>query len=153
MKDRKPLRVILIIFVLAIVVAQFVPVTRDNPPVGADFDGAVAVEQVLKKSCYDCHSNETIWPWYSYVAPASWLVASDVSEARKKLDLSDWGLMPSEKQARVAEAVWEEVAKGDMPLSQYLLMHSDAKPTDADKAVLRDWAGGGTTQPSEAEEE
>ena len=153
MKNRKPFRVILIIFVLAIVVAQFVPVTRDNPPVGADFDGAVAVKQVLKKSCYDCHSNETVWPWYSYVAPASWLVASDVSEARKKLDLSDWGLMPSEKQARVAEAVWEEVAKGDMPLSQYLLMHSDAKPTDADKAVLRDWAGGGTTQPSEAEEE
>jgi hypothetical protein len=153
MKDRKPLRVILIIFVLAIVVAQFVPVTRDNPPVMADFDGADAVKQVLKESCYDCHSNETIWPWYSYVAPASWLVASDVDEARQKLNFSDWGLMTAEKRTRVAEAVWEEVDKGEMPLSQYLLMHSDAKPTEADKAVLRDWAGSGTAQPSEAMEE
>ncbi|MCX6835926.1 MAG: heme-binding domain-containing protein [candidate division Zixibacteria bacterium] len=149
MKNRKPLRLILIVVVVAIVVAQFVPVTRDNPPVKSDFDGPVAVKQVLKKSCYDCHSNETIWPWYSYVAPVSWLVASDVSEARQKLNFSDWGVMSSEKQARIAEAVWDEVEKGDMPLSQYLLLHSDAKPTDADKVVLRGWAGGGTTQPSE----
>ena len=153
MKNRKPFRLILTILLVTIVVAQFVPVTRDNPPAMADFDGAAAVKQVLKKSCYDCHSNETIWPWYSYVAPASWLVASDVDEARHKLNFSDWGLMTAEKQARVAEAVWEEVEKGDMPLSQYLLMHSDAKPTDADKAVLRDWAGGGTGHADEVEEE
>jgi hypothetical protein len=153
MKNRKPLRLFLIVLLAAIVVAQFVPVTRDNPPVKADFNGAVAVRQVLKKSCYDCHSNETIWPWYSYVAPASWLVASDVDEARQKLNFSDWGLMSAEKHTRVAEAVWDEVEKGDMPLSQYLWMHSDAKLTDSDKTVLRDWAGGGTTQPSEPEEE
>ena len=153
MKDRKPLRVILIILVVAIVVAQFVPVTRDNPPVGADFDGAVAVKQILKKSCYDCHSSETIWPWYSYVAPVSWLVASDVSEARQKFSFSDWGLMSPEKQARVAEAVWDEVEKGEMPLGAYLIMHSDAKLTDADRVVLRDWAGGGQKQTSERVEE
>jgi hypothetical protein len=80
-------------------------------------------------------------------------VASDVDEARHKLNFSDWGLMSSEKRARVAEAVWEEVEKGDMPLSQYLLMHSDAKPTDADKVVLRDWAGGSAEQKTEPMEE
>jgi len=153
MKNRKTLRLILVVVVVAIVVAQFVPVTRDNPPVSADFDGAVAVKQVLKKSCYDCHSNETVWPWYSYVAPGSWLVVSDVDEARRKLNFSDWGSMSTEKRTRVAEAVWEEVDKGDMPLSQYLLMHSDAKPTEADKAVLRDWAGGGKAGESERGEE
>jgi hypothetical protein len=153
MKNRKPLRLFLIVLLAAIVVAQFVPVTRDNPPVESDFDGTLAVKQVLEKSCYDCHSNETIWPWYSYVAPVSWLVASDVSEARQVFSFSDWGSMSPEKQARIAEAAWDEVEKGDMPLSQYLLMHSDAKLTDADKAILHDWAGGGTTQPSGAVKE
>jgi hypothetical protein len=151
MKNRRPFRFIFIIVVIGIVVAQFVPVTRDNPPVAADFDGDPTVKGVLKKSCYDCHSNETIWPWYSYVAPMSWLVASDVEEARQKLNFSDWGTMPPEKQAHAADEMWEEVEKREMPLAVYLLAHSDAKMSDADRAILKTWSG--TAKSGESEEE
>jgi hypothetical protein len=153
MKNRKTLRFILIIVVVAIVVAQFVQVTRDNPAVRADFNGDAAVKAVIMKSCYDCHSNETVWPWYSYVAPMSWLVASDVEEARQKLNFSDWGMMSVEEQAHMGREIWGEVKEGGMPLPQYLFIHRDAKLTDADKAVLQTWAAGGATsgvtQPSE----
>jgi hypothetical protein len=156
MKNRRAIKFVLIIVIVAVVVAQFVPVTRDNPPVTADFNGDAAVKAVLKKSCYDCHSNESVWPWYSYVAPTSWLVASDVTEARDKLNFSNWGLMPVEEQEHAARQVWKEVDRGDMPLGMYLVMHSDAKPTDADKAVLQAWAGGtksGAVQSAVPEEE
>jgi len=155
MKKRKRLRLILTILVIAIIAAQFIPVTRDNPPVKADFNGAAAVKAVLKKSCYDCHSNQTVWPWYSQVAPMSWLVASDVHEARQKLNFSEWGMMPPAKHSRAAEEAWEEVEKGEMPMAVYLIMHSGAKSTEADKAVIREWAEGSaavdTTQLSESE--
>ena len=153
MKKRKPARLILTLLVVAVVVAQFVPVTRDNPPVGADFDGDAAVKAVLKKSCYDCHSNETVWPWYSYVAPVSWLVASDVTEAREKLNFSDWGQMSPENQAHASREVWKEIEKGEMPLGMYLLMHSEAVPTEADKVVIQNWAGGTAGQTAEPMEE
>ena len=153
MKKRKPARLILTLLVVAVVVAQFVPVTRDNPPVGADFDGDAAVKAVLKKSCYDCHSNETVWPWYSYVAPVSWLVASDVTEAREKLNFSDWGQMSPENQAHASREVWKEIEKGEMPLGMYLLMHSEAVLTEADKVVIQNWAGGTAGQTTEPTDE
>ena len=144
MKNRKVSRLILIVIVVAVVVAQIVPVTRDNPPIQADFNASPAVNQVLKKSCYDCHSNETVWPWYSYVAPVSWLVAGDVHDARKMLNFSNWGILPEQKIKRAPLNMWDEVDQGGMPLPMYLLMHRDARLTDADKAVIQAWAEGGT---------
>ena len=139
------MRLALLAIIVAIIVAQFVPVTRGNPPLQADFDDNLDVKRVLKKSCYDCHSDESVWPWYSYVAPVSWLVASDVQEAREKLNFSDWGLLSPERQSNARQEIWEEIEKGEMPLKMYLLMHSDAAPTDADKALIRDWSGGSST--------
>ena len=147
------MRTVLLLVIVLIVGAQFVPVTRDNPPVAADFDGDAAVKAVLKESCYNCHSNETTWPWYSRIAPVSWLVASDVSEAREKLNFSDWGLMAVENQAHASREMWKEVEKGEMPLTVYLLMHSEAELSEADKAVIRDWAGGTAGQTTEPMEE
>ena len=161
MKKKITLKNILIVLVVLIVVAQLVPVTRDNPPVQADFNDNAAVKLVLKKSCYDCHSNESVWPWYSNIAPVSWLVASDVHEARQKLNFSNWGLMTAARLKHAPDNMWDEVNEGGMPLPQYLLIHTDAKLTDADKAVIRAWAEGtapagttgDTTKPVEPEEE
>ncbi len=165
MKRKVTLRGILIVLVVLIVVAQLVPVTRDNPPIQSDFNDNAAVKQVLKKSCYDCHSNESVWPWYSYVAPVSWLVASDVHEARQKINFSNWGLMPATKQKLAPQNMLDEIDEGGMPLPIYLIMHSNAKLTDADKATIRAWVEGGTssdttgsttgdtTKPVEPEEE
>ncbi len=69
---------------------QLVPVNRSNPTVEADLEAPEAVTAVLRTACYDCHSNETHWPWYSYVAPVSWLVAHDVEEARSEFSFSHW---------------------------------------------------------------
>lgn len=132
--------VVLAAVVLVFVAIQLAPVERSNPPVVADFDGPPEVKTVLKESCYDCHSHEVRWPWYSRVAPASWLVAHDVEEAREHLNFSAWGTYDAKKRAKMIEDVWEEVEDGEMPLGKYLLLHSDARLTDQDRAILKRWA-------------
>ncbi len=127
----------LVVVLLAI---QLVPVDRTNPAVVADFDGPAEVRAVLATSCYDCHSHETRWPWYSRVAPVSWLVAHDVEEARDRLNFSQWGAYDAKRQAKLAEEMWEEVEEGAMPLKLYLLAHPDARLSEAAKATLRDWS-------------
>jgi len=126
--------------VVVLIAIQLVPVDRSNPPVVADFDGPAAVATVLETSCYDCHSHQTTWPWYSRVAPVSWLVAHDVEEARSHLNFSLWGSYDGKRQERLAEEIWEEVEDGEMPLAGYLLAHPDARLDEADKATLRDWS-------------
>jgi len=141
MKSPKKLRLAIFLILIVIVGVQLVPVTRDNPPVTADFNDPLDVKQILKKSCYDCHSNETVWPWYSHVAPSSWLVASDVHEARDHLCFSDWGQMSPDDQRAAKRAIWKQVSAGEMPPGEYLLMHSDATLTAPDTAIIHQWVG------------
>jgi hypothetical protein len=126
--------------VVILIAIQLVPVDRTNPPVVADFDGPSQVRAVLKASCYDCHSHETSWPWYSRVAPVSWLVAHDVEEARDHLNFSQWGSYEPKRRAKLAEEMWEEVEEGEMPLTSYLLAHPGARLSEASRAILRDWS-------------
>ena len=125
---------------LVFLVIQLVPLDRSNPPVEADLDAPADVKAVLKRACYDCHSNETAWPWYARVAPVSWLVAKDVREGRKHLNVSEWGKMSERKQAGAARAMWRELEDGRMPLPVYLPMHPEAKLSEADRAAVRAWA-------------
>lgn len=125
---------------IVFVAVQLVPVDRNNPPVVADFDGPADVESVLRTSCYDCHSHEVRWPWYSRVAPASWLVAHDVREARDHLNFSKWEILDAKHRAKMAEEMWEEVEERQMPLPMYLLAHPDARLTETAKATLRRWS-------------
>ena len=101
---------------------------------------AVHVRAVLERSCYDCHSHETRWPWYAWVAPTSWLLAWDVSEAREHLNFSTWNRYDAEKRRELLEEAWEEVEEGHMPLRIYLWLHPDAKLGDAERELLRDWS-------------
>ena len=134
------LRWLLLGIVLALIVLQFVPVERSNPPVEAEVPAPANVRAVLKQSCYDCHSNETRWPWYSHVAPVSWLVAHDVHEARKHLNFSTWNRYDAKRQARKLNAAWEEVEEGEMPLWYYQAVHRDAVLSAEDRALLHEWA-------------
>lgn len=124
------------------VAIQLVPVERSNPPVDHAFDAPAEVEEILRRACYDCHSNETRWPWYSRVAPVSWLVAWDVGEAREELNFSEWSQLPAEKQRKMMKEAWEEVDEGEMPLWYYLPAHPDANLTDREREILRAWARG-----------
>ncbi|MCU0305505.1 MAG: heme-binding domain-containing protein [Thermoanaerobaculales bacterium] len=128
------------LLVAALIVIQLIPVDRSNPPVVADFDGPPEVAAVLRASCYDCHSHETRWPWYSRVAPVSWLVVHDVDEGRDKMNFSRWGALDLDRRAKLAEEIWEEVEEGEMPLLAYRLAHPDARLTDGSRSLLRGWA-------------
>ncbi|MGE3344314.1 MAG: heme-binding domain-containing protein, partial [Vicinamibacterales bacterium] len=95
---------------------QLVPVTRDNPEDRRGPGAPPQVEAILKRACYDCHSNETVWPWYSRVAPVSWMVAYDVHEAREHLNFSDFQDLSEGTQVKVWAAVMKEIDEGRMPL-------------------------------------
>ena len=132
----------LIILIILFIAIQFIPVERENPPVIADFDGPSEVKDIFKISCYDCHSNETNWVWYTNIAPVSWLAARDVNVGRENLNFSDWGNIPHEKYAKVTEEIWEEIDKGTMPMKIHTIMHKDAILSDEQKVIIKEWALG-----------
>lgn len=125
----------------AFLAIQLVPgAGADNPPVEGVVDAPEEVVRILRQSCWDCHSNETEWPWYSHVAPASWLVRGDVAEARDELNFTAWDRYDADERVHAWEEVAEEVGDGNMPLPAYLFMHRDARLTDADRDALVAWA-------------
>lgn len=129
-----------IILVLALIAVQFVPVERANLPVESDAPMAAEVKTVIRRACYDCHSNETVWPWYSYVAPVSRLVAKDVREGRRELNFSEWNQYAENRRARKLKEIVEQVEKGKMPQWYYVMMHPDAKLSASDKELILKWA-------------
>ncbi len=142
-------RIGLLLLLLAIAI-QFVPVNRTNPAVDPNQDylkvsaAPAEVARLLKASCYDCHSNEAKYPWYSYVAPVSFLVQNHIQEGRSKLNFSTWGSNSSGQDlAEAAEEIPEVIAEGEMPLWDYQLMHPEAKLSDAEKRTLIDWFNSG----------
>lgn len=122
-----------------VIIIQLVPVARTNPPSDRPIVVPDTVGQILRRACYDCHSHETRWPWYAYVAPMSWLVASDVKKGREHVNFSTWGHYDSEEQAEKLGDIWEEVEDGEMPLKIYLPLHPDARLSDDDREILRMW--------------
>ena len=135
----------MILIVVLLVVIQFVPIKTpsNNVNISNDLvsveklDGDVSV--ILKTSCYDCHSNQTPYPWYSHVAPVSWLVANDVKEGRAKLNFSDWKLNNKRRKIRQLEDIKEQVQQGEMPMGIYTVIHKKAKLTESQKQLLVKW--------------
>ncbi|MCK6448368.1 MAG: heme-binding domain-containing protein [Planctomycetes bacterium] len=131
----KPKRIVLVL-VLLFVVLQLVPYGRDhtNPPVGGEPQwSSPRVRELAKRACFDCHSNETAWPWYSNVAPFSWLVQRDVDEGRGHLNFSTFATSGGD-----ADEAAELTSNGEMPPWFYLPLHPDAKLSDAEKRELAD---------------
>lgn len=91
---------------------------------------------VVARACENCHSNQTNWPWYSHVAPVSWLVAHDVKEAREALNFSEWAGYSAERQRKLLRESCSEVKEGEMPMSAYVLMHPEAKLTAGDVTAI-----------------
>jgi hypothetical protein len=124
---------------------QFVFVTHDNPPVVpsttiyAVESMPANVKSILERSCQDCHSNQTHWPWYSYVAPVSWLVTHDVHQARGKMNFSEWGAYSKKKQARELEEICNQLMDGDMPDGTYAFIHRHARLTPEERDAVCAW--------------
>lgn len=128
------------VLIVALVAIQFVPVDRTNPPVETEVPATAEVRSILRRACYDCHSHETVWPWYSRIAPISWLVAHDVNAGREELNLSTWNRYTTKQQLKKLKESWDEVAEGEMPPWMYLPPHPDARLSAEDQAALRAWS-------------
>ena len=139
-KTKKILTWLGVILGLALVAIQFVPVARANPPVDSAAPMPADVEAIARRACFDCHSNETVWPWYAYVAPVSWLVAHDVEEGRSELNFSTWDSYPADRLDHKMEELEEEVREGEMPLEIYVPLHPEARLSEAERDVLIQWA-------------
>lgn len=125
---------------LILIGIQFVPVDRTNPPVKSEVSAPSDVQAILRRSCYDCHSNETKWPWYSYVAPVSWFVADHIHEARGDMNFSEWPTFDFELQEHSFEDIEEQISEGKMPIRSYTLIHRDARLSQVDRDALLRWA-------------
>ena len=113
---------------------QLLPVgaPRSNPPIVAEpaWDSP-RTRQLFARACADCHSNSTIWPWYSEVAPASWVVAHDVAEGRERLNVSEW-----QRPQKDASKAAGEMREGEMPLPSYLWLHHEARLSESERKAL-----------------
>lgn len=126
--------------------AQVFQPDRTNP----ESDPALSIRQdpaadpvvidLLARACFDCHTNETQWPWYTNITPVNFLTARDVREGREHLDLSRWMELPPSRRASMAERMADEVLDGSMPLPPYLLTHAPARWSEEEKQVFLDWA-------------
>ncbi|MGH7539406.1 MAG: heme-binding domain-containing protein [Gemmatimonadota bacterium] len=119
---------------------QFVPVRRTNPPVRAEVEAPQDVEAVLRRACFDCHSNGTEWPWYSRVAPASWLVARDVHKARDDMNFTEWPASDPDEVADLIEEIGEQIERDAMPPKRYRLLHPEARLSAQERQLLVDWS-------------
>jgi hypothetical protein len=121
---------------------QLFPVSHSNPPVSSDPRALAPISGMLKRACYDCHSNQTGWPWYSFVAPASWVVSRHITEARQHLNFSEWDAYASDPETaahKLAE-VADQVASGKMAPWYYRVTHPAARLNRAERYELIRWA-------------
>jgi len=138
-------RIVLALIVIFLLMQLYRP-GHDNPPV----DQTKTIEQttsippnvqtILSRSCNDCHSSKTTWPWYSHVAPVSWIVAKHVVEGREMLDFSQWANQPPSSDER--SLICDAVTDGRMPLPEYTVVHRNAKLSKQDVALICNWANG-----------
>ncbi len=133
----KIIAAVVIFGIVLLVLIQFIPYGKDhsNPPVVSEpvWDSQ-QTRDLAKATCFDCHSNETVWPWYSNVAPVSWLLYRDVAEGRSRINFSDWQNSLVMEPGELASAV----TQGEMPPIQYLPMHPSARLSVAEKTQLAD---------------
>ena len=126
--------------VVLLVAMQFVPVERTNPAVESDVPVAAELKAILRRACYDCHSNETRWLWYSRIAPVSFLIANDVKEGRREVNFSVWNQYTENRRARKLKEIVEQLEGNKMPQWYYVLVHPEAKLSAGDKEMIINWA-------------
>jgi len=131
-----------VVLLVALAAAQLVRPQRTNPAtipghsIQAHIGAADGLGSVLQRACNDCHSNETTWPWYTQIAPLSWLMAYGVEEGRKVINFSEWESYSPERQQSILTLSCRDASTGKMPGSPYTLFHPDARLTDDDVAAI-----------------
>ena len=139
--------IVTLLLTLVLVAIQFVPVRRTSHLGAGDPDAPREVQWILRRACYDCHSTETRWPIWAYVAPMSWLVVRDVDRAREILNFSDWAAYGHRRRVALRTMVGPVTAGHRMPLWYYLTLHPDAQLSDRDLATLEAWSRDAAAEP------
>ena len=142
---------LIVVLSIIFVAIQFFRPSLDNPPVTADLQAPPEVKQILKTSCYTCHSNETQLPWFDKVVPAYWIAANDVKEARAQLNFSEVGNLPAAQQQAILYEAVSNIQMGVMPLPSYLRVHPHAAITREQLAVLKSYLNSATPPPTTAD--
>lgn len=133
------------VLIAALVIIQFIRPKQNISagPFPADVSTKFAINDnvasILKTACYDCHSNNTTYPWYANVQPVNWWLTDHVNEGKKELNFSEFAGYTAKRQRKKFNEIMEEVKEGKMPLKSYTWMHGDAKLTEAQKAALYKW--------------
>jgi hypothetical protein len=124
---------------------QFMPTTRNqsNEVLETDFfktfDAPNNIQQLLKNSCYDCHSNSTNYPWYNNIQPVSWFLENHIKKGKKELNFSEFGGYSKRRQKSKLKFIKSQIEKNEMPLSSYTFIHRDAKLSKIQKGILLNW--------------
>jgi hypothetical protein len=139
---KKRFWITVLVLAVAFVALQFVRPKLDNPPVTGDFKAPADVKSIVKRACYDCHSNETNLRWYDKISPIYWTVAQHVKEGREGLNFSAWdNLAPADQKGKLWEAV-NQITAGAMPIKSYEMVHQSAKISASDLVVLKKYLTG-----------
>jgi hypothetical protein len=139
---KKKMYLAISLLLLVVIIAQFIQPPFENPPVAADITAPADVKAVLKKACYDCHSNETQLAWFDRISPVSWMVAKDIEAGRHAFNFSEWDNLPLATQKDKFWEIVNHAISGAMPLKEYALMHPSAQLSESDKTVLKNYVSG-----------
>lgn len=119
---------------------QFIQTNKENIAVDKNFEikAPLEVMNILKTSCYDCHSNEVKYPWYSNVAPFSWVISTHITEGKKALNFSTWENYSQEDKDEKMKTIFR-TAYASMPLPSYIFLHENSNLTKEQRSMIRDW--------------
>ena len=142
---KRVIKVILIILLIALIAIQFIKPQKNsgeeiaNNQITAKYSVPENVQQILKVSCYDCHSNTTKYPWYSHIQPIAWFLNDHITSGKKQLNFSTFSTSSPMRRYKKFKEIGEQVKKGDMPLTSYTLIHRNAVLNTEEKSELELW--------------
>lgn len=149
---KKISKILVLVIIAGAAVVQFFRIDRTNPPIveSETLEAAVAVpadiSQIIGRSCNDCHSHKTIYPWYSHIQPSGWFLRDHVDHGRSHLNFSVFNTYDTKKKEKKLEEICEQVESTEMPLPSYLWLHGDAVLSQSDAKALCDWANAELTK-------
>lgn len=142
---KKIIFAILLLILIVFITIQFIQPVRNTSGqlLPADISNIYKIPQdvsaLIKNSCYDCHSNNTVYPWYSNIQPVGWLLETDIKNGKAKLNFSEFGSLSSRRQISKLRNIEKRIKDGTMPIKVYQIMHPNAQLNDEEKQLLSDW--------------
>ena len=143
---KKVIRAILIVLLIALIIIQFFRPAKNageevaEKQITAIQNVPINVQQILKVSCYDCHSNSSHYPWYESIQPVAWFLHDHIIEGKKELNFSEFATYPAYRRFKKFKEIQKQIKEDEMPLFSYTIMHRDAVLSEAQKSALINWA-------------